>query len=117
MMAVQFHIDIAAELERILPSSQLTVPSLIIQELENIKKRSKGKNRSAAKIALKLAKSSPIVIKNVELRGTVDDTLLQISEILCTNDRELRRKARERGIPVIYLRQKKYLAVDGFLDY
>ncbi len=117
MMAAQFHVDVIAELEKILPSSHLTVPSLIIQELEHIKKRSKGRNLSAARIALKLARSSPIVIKDVELNGTVDDTLLRISKILCTNDRELRRKARKRGITVIYLRQKKYLAVDGFLDH
>ena len=31
------------------------------------------------------------------------------------NDRELRRRARSRGITVVYLRQKKYLTVDGHI--
>ena len=36
--------------------------------------------------------------------------------LLCTNDRELRRKAREKNINVIFLRQRKYLDVDGHLN-
>jgi Uncharacterized proteins of PilT N-term./Vapc superfamily len=45
----------------------------------------------------------------------VDDALIRISRVLCTNDRELRTKAREMGITVVYLRQRRYLAVDGHL--
>jgi rRNA-processing protein FCF1 len=49
---------------------------------------------------------------------TVDDSLLRLSEksrILCTNDRELKNRAREKNINVVYLRQRKYLDVDGHL--
>ena len=117
MMAAQFTLDLVEELERTLPSHQLLVPSPVLFELEKIKKRSRGKNRIAASIALKMAKSPPFNIIEVELQPgeMVDDALLRISPVLCTNDRDLRTRARERGISVVYLRQRRYLAVDGHL--
>lgn len=118
MMAAQFPLDLVEELERTLPSYQLIIPSPVIYELEKIKKRSKGKNKISASIALKIAKSPPFKVKNLKLSSgeMVDDALLRISKILCTNDRELRTKAREMGISVVYLRQKRYLAVDGHIS-
>lgn len=117
MIPAQFHVDILTELEHILPNYAFVVPSFVIRELENIKKRSKGKARIAASVALKIAESSDINIINVDLRNKerVDDALLRISHILCTNDIGLRRRARNKGIPVVYLRQKNYLDVDGYL--
>jgi uncharacterized protein len=50
---------------------------------------------------------------------SVDDSLLRLSEksrLLCTNDRDLRLKAREKDINVIFLRQRSYLDVDGHLN-
>ncbi|MEN6290614.1 MAG: twitching motility protein PilT, partial [Methanobacterium sp.] len=58
MIPAQFHVDILAELERILPIYTFVVPSFVIHELENIKKRSRGKDRIAASVALKLIESS-----------------------------------------------------------
>ncbi|HSO25353.1 MAG TPA: twitching motility protein PilT, partial [Methanobacteriaceae archaeon] len=49
----------------------------------------------------------------LEPEEKVDDALIRISKVLCTNDRELREKARKKGITVVYLRQRKYLAIDG----
>jgi rRNA-processing protein FCF1 len=47
----------------------------------------------------------------------VDDQLLEytisINGILATNDRELRRKARKKGVPVLFLRGKKRLVLEG----
>jgi hypothetical protein len=118
MMAAQFPLDLVEELERTLPSYHLYVPSPVLFELEKIKKRSKGKNKISAAIALKIAKSPPFKLKEVKLfRGEmVDDALLRISRVLCTNDKELRTRARERGINVVYLRQRRYLAVDGHIE-
>jgi rRNA-processing protein FCF1 len=117
MIPAQFHVDILTELGHIIPNYKLIVPSFVIDELKNIKKRSKGKTRIEASIALKIAESPEINIINVNLkkRERVDDALLRISKVLCTNDIGLKRRAKERGITVIYLRQKNYLAVDGYL--
>jgi rRNA-processing protein FCF1 len=117
MIPAQFHVDVLAELERILPNYTFVVPSFVIHELENIRKRSKGKPRIAASVALKLIESSDINVVDVDLksRERVDDALLRISKVLCTNDRGLQKRARNKGITVVYLRQKKYLAVEGYL--
>jgi rRNA-processing protein FCF1 len=117
MIPAQFHVDILTELERILPNYTFVVPSFVTRELEDIKKRSKGKARIAASVALKLVESSDINVINVDLknRERVDDALLRISKVLCTNDRGLQKRARNKGITVVYLRQKKYLAVEGYL--
>ena len=48
MMSAQFHLDVVGELEQILPSCRLLVPSAVLIELNRIKNRSKGKNRTAA---------------------------------------------------------------------
>jgi rRNA-processing protein FCF1 len=64
---------------------------------------------------LKLANSSKIEIKDISLleNETVDDALLRVSEVLATNDIELKKRAKDKGITVAYLRQKKYIAVEG----
>ena len=117
MMAAQFNLDVAGLLHEIIPHYIYSVPSFIIGELENIKERSRGKTRTAAITALKIASLPPLKVKDIPLlKGErVDDALLRISPVLCTNDRELRKRARERDIPIIYLRQRKYIEVDGYL--
>ena len=121
MMSAQFHVDVVSELEKILPSCKLLVPTAVLNELSRIKNRTRGKNKIAASIAIKIATSSPIEVLEMELKEgeSVDDSLLRLSEksrFLCTNDRELRIKAREKDINVIFLRQRRYLDVDGHLN-
>ena len=121
MMSAQFHVDVVSELEKILPSCKLLVPSAVLKELSRIKNRTKGKNKIAASIAIKIATSSPVEVLKMEQNPgeSVDDSLLRLSEksrLLCTNDRELRIKAREKDINVIFLRQRRYLDVDGHLS-
>ena len=115
MVPFQFNVDIITELEKSLPSYKLTTPSFVINELKGLKKNSKGKVRLNANLALKLANSSKVEIKDISLleNETVDDALLRVSEVLATNDIELKNRAKEKGITVAYLRQKKYIAVEG----
>ena len=115
MVPFQFNVDIISELEKILPSYKLTTPSFVINELKGLKKNSKGKIRLNANLALKLANSSKVEIKDISLleNETVDDALLRVSEVLATNDIELKKRAKDKGITVAYLRQKRYIAVEG----
>ena len=78
MMSAQFSLDLIEELERTLPSYHLYVPSPVMYELEKIKKRSKGKNKIAASIALKIAKSPPFKLRKESQLFTYanDDTWL-----------------------------------------
>ena len=111
MVPFQFNVDIITELEKSLPSYKLTTPSFVINELKGLKKNNKGKIRLNANLALKLANSSKVEIKDISLleNETVDDALLRVSEVLATNDIELKNRAKEKGITVAYLRQKKYI--------
>ena len=115
MVPFQFNVDIITELENLLPSYKLTTPSFVINELKGLKRNNKGKIRLNANLALKLANSSKIEIKDISLleNETVDDALLRVSEVLATNDIELKNRAKDKGITVAYLRQKRYIAVEG----
>ena len=115
MVPFQFNVDIINELEKLLPSYRLTTPSFVINELKGLKRNNKGKVRLNANLALKLANSSKVEIKDISLleNETVDDALLRVSEVLATNDIELKNRAKDKGITVAYLRQKKYIAVEG----
>ena len=115
MVPFQFNVDVITELEKLLPSYKLTTPSFVINELKGLKKNNKGKTRLNANLALKLANSSKVEIKDISLleNETVDDALLRVSEVLATNDIELKKRAKDKGITVAYLRQKKYIAVEG----
>ena len=115
MVPFQFNVDVITELEKLLPSYKLTTPSFVINELKGLKNNNKGKTRLNANLALKLANSSKIEIKDISLleNETVDDALLRVSEVLATNDIELKNRAKDKGITVAYLRQKKYIAVEG----
>ena len=102
MVPFQFNVDIITELEKILPSYKLTTPSFVINELKGLKRNNKGKIRLNANLALKLANSSKIEIKDISLleNETVDDALLRVSEVLATNDIELKNRAKDKGITV-----------------
>ena len=115
MVPFQFNVDIITELENSLPSYKLTTPSFVINELKGLKRNNKGKIRLNANLALKLANSSKVEIKDISLleNETVDDALLRVSEVLATNDIELKNRAKNKGITIVYLRQKKYIAVEG----
>ena len=115
MVPFQFNVDVITELENTLPSYKLTTPSFVINELKGLKRNNKGKTRLNANLALKLANSSKIEIRDISLleNETVDDALLRVSEVLATNDIELKNRAKDKGITVAYLRQKKYIAVEG----
>ena len=115
MVPFQFNVDIITELENLLPSYKLTTPSFVINELKGLKNNNKGKIRLNANLALKLANSSKVEIKDISLleNETVDDALLRVSEVLATNDIELKKRAKAKGITIVYLRQKNYITVDG----
>ncbi|NOZ76808.1 MAG: twitching motility protein PilT, partial [Euryarchaeota archaeon] len=54
----------------------------------------------------------------VHREGPADEALLALAsrdDIVCTNDKVLKEKIRRRGAPVIYLRQGRRLAVDGYI--
>ena len=119
MMMFQLDVDIVMALQNLLPSYyDLIVPSVVIDELTTLKKKSKGKNKLAASIAYTIANKDPFNIVNIKKTDHVDNLLLKFcndTDVLCTNDKILRKRARKRNITVVYLRQHRYLEVDGYI--
>ena len=75
----------------------------------------KGKNRDAAKVALKLIAIKNIGIIKAESDKKTDEVIVELSRkdnyIVATQDKDLKRSLINHGIEVIVLRQKKILVL------
>ncbi len=108
-----------SEAERLLERSiEFVLLRSVLEEIKSKFDRA-GKTESRSfKIALDLAQRCSIVEIDQSMRNSiVDDQLLDyassVNGVLATNDRELRKKATMRGIPVLILRGKKHLQLIG----
>ncbi len=86
-----------------------TVIKPVLRELEKLAKSSKPSIKKRALLALEIVKKYCRVV-DVEYCERVDDAIIEYAEKHCvavaTNDRDLRKRLRERGIPEIYLREE-----------
>lgn len=108
MMPFQFALDLEEELVRLLGEHRAAVPSSVIRELEGL-----SSGNSTAKAALRFATRFPVI----GVEGAGDDALFALAQAegaaVLTNDRDLRRRLREAHLPVIYLRERSRLEVQG----
>jgi rRNA-processing protein FCF1 len=70
-------------------------------------------------MALKFAEKCVLLEKEPQCEGPTDDLILQAARTykypVFTNDRQLRNRLRDINVPVIYVRQKSRLEIDGRL--
>ena len=137
MVPAQLKLDIYAEFDRLVPQPYtLVILGAILRELE-IKSTRMGPQSTFSReyrLALQIlerheyqviqTESIPQLTENL----TVDDFLLRevqdfippfqwdadspFQVYVATNDKFLKRKARDVGIPVIYIRQKRFVEID-----
>ena len=114
----QFQLDIFEELANLL--NQRFDPILLSptqKELQKLAKEGSLKTRQQAFLALKLAEKCRVVHVEKGLKETHDDVIVRVAaEWKCpvaTNDRELRKRLRKLRVPVIFLRQRRRLELDG----
>ncbi len=110
LAAIEMNIDIKSELERIIGRKfKLIVPESVFRELK-LKKRGVG---------LKLLNAFEYEV--IPSNKNADDAVLEIAInkkcIAATVDLKLRERLRKYGIPVVYIRSKKKLDVDGFIGW
>jgi rRNA-processing protein FCF1 len=115
---LKFKIDIFEELRRLLNRSvEFVLLSTVKSELELLAREGSPKMRREASFALKLAEKCLQVKVDASGKMSVDDAILDAAEKcgcpVFTNDRELRRRLRDISVPVIYVRQKSRLDIDG----
>jgi len=111
-----FGVDVVGELDRLFEQPyELAIPSPVLRELRRISEQGKPKERTAAKIGLILAKRGKVI----KVKGVADEAILNLAlKWRCavgTTDAALRKELRRRGVPVIYLRQKSHLTIDGWI--
>jgi len=114
MIPHQHRVDIFREFERIIVARySLLVPTGVIDELHRIQDGA-GSDKIAAKVALQLIEDRDRHISKIVSHGDVDEYILEFAlnntgSVVCTNDKELKRKARKFRVPVIHLRGKNRL--------
>lgn len=113
MSMIKFKIDLFAELELILdePHENVILDS-VEKELKNLGKGTR-KSSNEAKLSLDFINSDNFhVVKSP--KGNVDDVIHSLADkntLVATNDIELRKRLKSKGIKTIYLRAKKHLAI------
>lgn len=130
LLPFQFKIDYLSEIRQLLEGRlKFIIFKQILSELDAKKKREPKatKFHRELKSGLFYLEKNKInfnieyVEKIKEETETTDDFLLWVSLelknegftiFLATNDSELRRRARESGLSIVYLRQKKYLSIE-----
>jgi rRNA-processing protein FCF1 len=88
-------------------------------ELELLARKESPKIRREALYALKLAEKCSYIKVDVSDKLSTDDAIVKVAKDwkspVFTNDRELKRRLRDISVPVIYVRQKSRLEIDGLI--
>jgi hypothetical protein len=117
---LQLKIDIFEELKALLDTNfEPILLSPIKHELEKLAAEASPQTRRNAAYALKLAEKCKLVETNEKEQVSPDEVILKVAHDwncpVFTNDRQLRKKLRDINVPVIYVRQKSRLEIDGRL--
>ncbi len=118
---LEFKIDIFEELKRLLKRNvEFILLSTVKRELELLSSKDSPKIRREAFFALKLAEKCKYVSIENETELTTDDAIVRVAKNwnspVFTNDRQLKKKLRDISVPVIYVRQKSRLDIDGMIS-
>ena len=115
---LQFKIDIFEELKTLLNVNlEFILPSPILQELKMLAEKKSPIMRKNASYALKLAEKCKLLNVPRDFSGSPDDAVVEAARrgnsAVFTNDRQLKKRLRNINVPVIYVRQKSRLEIDG----
>ena len=118
---LQFKLDVFTELQRLLNRNfELILLSPVKRELETLAQKSSPKIRKNAAFALSLAEKYMYVKVSEKPKEQTDDVILRVAKAwkvpVFTNDKLLKKKLRDISIPVIYVREKSRLEIDGLIS-
>jgi rRNA-processing protein FCF1 len=110
MIPGQFGIDLFSELER-LGFDTFLITRASVRELERICSHGRGKDASAARIALSLLGRCTVI----EKEGFADDMILDLAVDMnapvLSNDIELKKRLCSKGVTIVQLRGKTHLSL------
>ena len=113
----KFKIDIFRELDVLFGKSEPIVLSTSIEELQQLTAKGSLKMRKQAQIAFEYTQKCRTAKVEKGSSESDDDVILRKAKEwncpVATNDANLRKRLREDGVTVVYVRKKSYLKVDG----
>ena len=105
--SVRNKVDIFAELKRICTFTyDVCIFESTLEEL---------KGKKDEKLTRAFIKGKVSMIKDDKSKKVDELVLIHKNIAVCTNDKELKEKLKKRDIPVISLRQRKYLVIENVL--
>ena len=116
LVPLRFGVDIFYEAPNALNDIvEFYVSSRVLDEISLLRKDAKPSFDKELLFAQKMAEQCKVIEDPSD--SLVDDSLIQLAKehglVIGTTDSELRKKAREQGVKVVYLRQRRYLVLDG----
>ncbi|MCW4008910.1 MAG: DNA-binding protein [Candidatus Bathyarchaeota archaeon] len=117
---LQFKIDIFNDLKLLLNRNfELILLSPVKRELEALAEKGSPSMRKNASYALKFAEKCKHLDIETSASETTDDVIVRVAKELrfpvFTNDKQLKKRLRDINVPVIYVRQKSRLEIDGMV--
>jgi rRNA-processing protein FCF1 len=110
---LSWKVDFFRELERIIPFGyKLMAVDKTLDELDTIIKEGKQEVKIGARLANQLIMKKRIGIILTDKKGYTDTLILKAADretIVATQDQDLKRRLKAKGIPVVIIRQKKFL--------
>ncbi|MCX8176506.1 MAG: hypothetical protein N3E48_04675 [Candidatus Bathyarchaeota archaeon] len=123
LLPLNLKIDIFTEVERLLATKvEFVLVPEVLSEVEKLTKSEKVSISRKAKLALQLANTKCVKMdfKEKPLNANVDDYIASLAEkygyIVATADIKLKKKLRDKGVPVIYPRSRKHLVLEGYVE-
>ncbi|MGD0450821.1 MAG: PIN domain-containing protein [Candidatus Bathyarchaeia archaeon] len=117
---LELKIDIFSEVKRLLNRNvNFILLSPVKREIELLAAKESPKTRREAAYALKLAEKCQYVTVDNDEKLRTDNIIVKVAKAwnspVFTNDSQLRRRLRDISVPVIYVRQKSRLEIDGLI--
>lgn len=107
LMPFEIKINLDLALRDLLGDVRCVVPGPLIGELKHL-------DHKFSKAALELARKYEIVQSKLSGDDAVIDVALSTNGYILTNDKELRKRARENKLTLIYLRSGTHLVLESF---
>jgi rRNA-processing protein FCF1 len=109
-------VDIFREIEKIADFQyRLCIIDRTVDELHKIIQEQGGSHKAAAELALQLIEKGGVEALKTETIKNVDELILKTADsdyfVVATQDRALKAKLKSKRVPLLILRQKKYLRI------
>lgn len=107
LMPFEIRINLDLALQNLLGEARIVVPGPLVGELKHL-------DHKFARAAIALARKYEIIPTKSSGDNSVIELALQTGGYVLTNDKELRRRLRKEGVPIILLRSGTHLEIDTY---